>query len=62
IIYSESSCRYYVGSTQDIQERLRRHNEGHSKSTRSGRPWRMVCFFSFPDRAEAMALELIRKS
>jgi putative endonuclease len=57
ILYSETISRYYTGSAQNIEERLRRHNEGHSKSTKGKGPWELVISFSFETRAEAMEHE-----
>lgn len=31
--------RYYVGSTQDIDLRIERHNSGTTRSTKAGVPW-----------------------
>ncbi|MFD2532855.1 GIY-YIG nuclease family protein [Gracilimonas halophila] len=40
IIYSLSSDKYYIGSTSvGVEKRLERHNEGWSRSTKSGIPW-----------------------
>jgi putative endonuclease len=57
IIYSDSYKQFYVGSTQDVEERLRRHNAGHSKSTKGKGPWTLIKSFSFETRSEAMQLE-----
>lgn len=57
IICSESTDRYYVGSTQDVSERLKRHNNSHSKSTKGKGPWKIIETFSFESRAEAIKLE-----
>jgi putative endonuclease len=57
IIFSESTDRYYVGSTQNVDERLRRHNSDHSKSTKGKGPWRLIKTFTFNTRAEAMEFE-----
>ncbi|MCF8234236.1 MAG: GIY-YIG nuclease family protein [Bacteroidales bacterium] len=57
IIFSESTDSYYVGSTQDVEERLKRHNCNHSKSTKYKGPWVLVKSFEFKTRAEAMRLE-----
>ena len=54
---SRRTGRLYVGSTQDVPERLRRHNAGHSKATKHGVPWVLVHEESFHTRAEAMARE-----
>ncbi len=34
ILYSEKFDRYYIGQTQDFNERLSRHNSGHVPSTK----------------------------
>ena len=57
IIYSDSYKQFYVGSTQDFEERLRRHNADHSKSTKGKGPWKLMVTFPFTTRAEAMELE-----
>ncbi len=57
ILFSEKVNRYYVGSTQDIEERLNRHKGGHSKSTKGKGPWPLLTSFSFESRSEAMPLE-----
>ncbi len=57
IIQSETTSKYYVGSTQDVAERLRRHNANHSKSMKNKGPWKLVKTFEFVTRAEAMHLE-----
>ena len=57
ILYSESTDRYYVGQTQNLEERLERHNTGRNKSTKSGIPWMIVHFEVLPDRSTALARE-----
>ena len=40
ILYSESSDRYYVGQTNDVERRLEEHNHGlKSNYTSKYRPW-----------------------
>jgi putative endonuclease len=59
-VYVLRSCatgRLYVGSTQDVQDRLRRHNEGRSKATRHGVPWVLLHTEAFATRAEAVRRE-----
>jgi len=57
ILWSEELQKFYVGSTNDIDDRLLRHNSGYQKFTSKGRPWLMVCSFDCGDRAEAVSLE-----
>jgi putative endonuclease len=57
ILRSERLGRYYVGSTQDVENRLNEHNAGKSKSIRTGIPWSLVYVEEFATRSEAMLLE-----
>lgn len=58
ILYSKSSDKYYTGSTGNLQDRLLRHNQGRSKSTKTGLPWIVVYQESFNNRAEAVRREM----
>ena len=58
VLWSTIAARSYVGSTGDVEERLRRHNSGHSKSTKHGIPWCLIHTECFPTRAEAVHREL----
>jgi putative endonuclease len=49
VLRSSKIGRRYVGSCENLEERLRRHNFGQSKATRHGTPWILVhreIFFS----------------
>ena len=58
ILYSEKNKKYYVGSCQNLEERLSRHNSGRNKSTHSGFPWQLMYQESFDTRSDAVAREL----
>ncbi|MGB9773176.1 MAG: GIY-YIG nuclease family protein [Bacteroidota bacterium] len=53
MIRSSRTGSYYVGSTEDLWNRLGEHNSGENKSTRSGIPWVLVQVEEFPTRSEA---------
>jgi putative endonuclease len=57
IIESLKDHSYYVGSTQDLDERINRHNGGRSKYTKTKRPWKLVYHEEFPDRFSALKRE-----
>jgi putative endonuclease len=57
IMRSNSLKRYYVGSTQNVTNRVDEHNSGESKSTRSGIPWEIIRIEEFKTRAEAVKRE-----
>ena len=58
ILQSVISHRYYIGSTEDLKNRLLLHNKGMVKSTKSNRPWRLVYSESFSTLREARKREL----
>jgi len=62
IIRSKLDNTLYVGHTNNIQERLQRHNQGRSQYTKSKRPWALVYKEEFPNRAKAMRKEVTLKS
>ena len=62
VLKSQKTGRRYVGSCENIETRVRRHNLGHSKATRHGVPWALVHSESFYNRAEATRRELYYKT
>ncbi len=48
---------FYIGSTDDIEERLRRHQSGEVKSTKSQLPVRLVYQAYYPIRGVAQRRE-----
>jgi putative endonuclease len=56
ILYSDKLARYYVGSTQSIEQRIKSHNKGRSKYTKKGIPWVLV--MSFPCESATAAVQL----
>lgn len=57
ILKSDTTDKYYCGETQDINDRLERHNAGGSKYTKSGIPWQLIKTVEYFDRGEARVLE-----
>ncbi len=57
ILYSDKNKKYYIGSCQNIEERLTRHNSGRNKSTHSGMPWKILYQEYFDSRSDAVARE-----
>ena len=57
ILQSVTSGKYYIGSTNDLEERLKRHNEGRSKYTKNKGPWEIVYKEEHPDRSSAVRRE-----
>jgi len=57
ILQSEKTANYYCGQTNEIHQRMRRHNRGEMKSTKYGIPWALVGYMEFSTRSEAVKLE-----
>ena len=58
ILQNTQSKKYYIGSTNNLEDRLRRHNLGHSKATKSGAPhWEIVYCEEFISRSLAIQRE-----
>jgi len=62
VLRSQKNGRRYVGSCEDREERLRRHNAGESKATKHGVPWILIHSESFATRREAVQRELYYKT
>jgi predicted GIY-YIG superfamily endonuclease len=54
--------RTYIGFTEDLKARLKAHNHGQSSHTSKFKPWELVTYISFSDRAKALAFEKYLKS
>jgi putative endonuclease len=59
---SQNPRRRYIGSCENLNERIRRHNSGHSKATRHGIPWTLLHSESFLTRREATTKERYYKT
>ncbi len=62
ILYSKEFDRYYIGQTNNIENRIKRHNSGYVRSTKSNRPWSIVFQAKMKDRSTTMQLESKLKS
>ncbi len=54
--------KYYVGMTENIQRRLKQHNNGKSKFTKGYMPWVFIYSEEFPDYKTARVREKYLKS
>ncbi len=52
----------YIGSTEDLDNRIRLHNKGKIKSTKSNRPWKLLEYHKFNTRSEAFKYEKFLKN
>ena len=62
IIYSTLLDRFYYGSCENLDERLRRHNTNHKGWTGKTNDWKIVYSESFVNKNDALARERQIKS
>jgi putative endonuclease len=57
ILFSKSLNKYYIGSSSNIEDRLKKHNQIHKGYTASGQPWILVYHEAYCKKAEALLRE-----
>ncbi|MDA2913990.1 GIY-YIG nuclease family protein [Acidobacteriia bacterium AH_259_A11_L15] len=57
VLQSESTGRFYVGSTTHLGRRLSEHARGQTPSTRKRGPWKLAFHQKFPNLSEARQQE-----
>ena len=54
LIESETSGKYYIGQTADLQRRLEDHNGNKKKYTKEKGSWILIGYKTFNSRGEAV--------
>jgi putative endonuclease len=62
VLRSKKTGRRYVGSCENLADRVRRHNAGESKATKHGLPWALIQSEAFATRTEAAQRERYYKT
>ena len=62
ILKSQITGKLYKGSCQDLKIRVKYHNAGKVKSTKSGKPWKLIYYEAFENKTDALREELFLKS
>jgi len=62
IIRSKTTGKFYIGSTQNLENRLKRHNQGHTKSISGKGPFELIHKEVFETRRKAYKRERQIKS
>jgi putative endonuclease len=58
ILYSSSLDQYYIGHTENLTDRVFRHKNSGSKSTKKANDWEVKYTEEFASKREAMQKEL----
>ena len=56
-IIKNKAGKYYIGYTRDIENRLKEHNRGKTKSLRGHGPFKLIYIETFSTRIEAVKRE-----
>jgi putative endonuclease len=62
VLRSLKDGRFYTGYTTNLENRLKDHNEGHTKSTKNRRPFELIYSEKFESKKEAMEREKFFKT
>ena len=63
LLKSKSSPRkQYVGSTRDLRQRLKAHNENRSPHIAKFRRWLLIAYFAFAEEKTTIVFERYLKS
>jgi putative endonuclease len=57
ILRSSKDESLYIGTTNDIRERLKEHNNGESIYSKPKLPYKLIWFCTFPTKTKALLFE-----
>lgn len=57
VIESKKTGKFYIGQTENLDNRVTRHNKGRVTSTKNERPWELKYSREVKNRSEAVFLE-----
>ena len=62
VLFSQKDHRLYIGFTTDLEKRVKAHNQGENKSTRSRRPFQLIYFEGHTRKSDALRREAYFKT
>ncbi len=62
VIQSQTTDQLYVGQTNNLEDRMLRHNQNRNKWTKNKGPWKLIFALQMETRSEAVLLERKLKS
>ncbi|MBK6948959.1 MAG: GIY-YIG nuclease family protein [Haliscomenobacter sp.] len=60
IIKSQQTGQFYIGQTNNLTDRILRHQSNRNRWTKGKGPWELLFSQSFATRKEAMAMEKLK--
>ncbi len=57
ILQSKKDLSYYTGITEDLKKRIIEHNSGSAKYSKTKRPYKIVWYCCFLEKAKALDFE-----
>jgi putative endonuclease len=61
IIYSKAIDQYYIGQTENLADRMYRHRNSGSRSTKKAKDWELMYKEQYETRSEAVRRETFIK-
>jgi putative endonuclease len=62
VLRSQVLDRFYIGMTNNVERRMKQHNSGQNRSTKSYVPWNLFFVEEYATRTEAREREVYLKS
>ncbi len=62
VLRSEKDGNLYIGETADLRERLKQHNQGLVRSTKTRQPIQLIYYEAYLSKEEALRKEKFYKS
>lgn len=62
ILQSKKDNTYYIGITDNLKERIKRHNSGNVSYTSGRRPYKLVFYCAFLEKEKAYRFEKYLKT
>jgi len=62
VLWSDKAKEFYIGYTTEVLKRYRAHQAGRVESTKHKKPWQLVYYEAYLDKADAKGRELFLKS
>jgi predicted GIY-YIG superfamily endonuclease len=62
ILSSQAGEHFYIGITDDLKARLKKHNAGEVPHTSKFKPWTVKTYVAFSEETQAFAFEKYLKS